>query len=105
MRFTTLISGWGLTLEVHTISRAIFIGALHESEHFVSIYRFLQKAKWAPNQVAIEEFRMIADTLLPGVTESELVPITGRVRMDAALCGVAPQNPTSKREGSFLRRF
>jgi hypothetical protein len=73
MRPTTPITGWGLALEVHKISRAILIGALHESEHFVRIYRFLQKAKWAPNRVAFEEFKMIGDTLLPGVTKSELV--------------------------------
>jgi hypothetical protein len=38
-----------------------------------SIYRFLQKAKWTPDQVAFEVFRMIVDSLLPGVMEIELV--------------------------------
>jgi hypothetical protein len=71
--FGVLITGWVLTVGIHTISQVILTGRLHESESFVSIYRFLQKAKWAPDQVAFEVFRVIVDTLLPGVTEIELV--------------------------------
>ncbi len=71
--FGVLITGWVLTVGVHTISQVILTGRLHESESFVSIYRFLQKAKWSPDQVAFEVFRMIVDALLPGVTEIELV--------------------------------
>jgi hypothetical protein len=68
-----LITGWVLTVGLHTISQVILTGRLHESESFFSIDRFLQKAKWAPDQVASEVFRMIVDTLLPGATEIELV--------------------------------
>jgi hypothetical protein len=71
--FGVLITAWVLTAGVHTISQVILTGGLHESESFVSIYRFLQKAKWAPDQVAFQVFRIIVDTLLPGVTEIELV--------------------------------
>jgi DDE superfamily endonuclease len=71
--FGVLITAWVLTVGVHTISQVILTGGLHESESFVSIYRFLQKAKWAPDQVAFQVFRIIVDTLLPGVTEIELV--------------------------------
>jgi len=71
--FSVLITGWVLTVGVHTISQVILTGGLHESEHFASIYRFLQRAKWAPDQVAFEVFRMIVDTLMPGATEFELV--------------------------------
>ena len=71
--FGVLITGWVLTVGVHTISQVILTGRLHESESFVSIYRFLQKAKWAPDQVAFQVFRIIVDTLAPGVTEIELV--------------------------------
>jgi hypothetical protein len=71
--FGVLITGWVLTVGVHTISQVILTGGLHESESFVSIYRFLQKAKWAPDRVAFQVFRIIVDTLLPGVTEIELV--------------------------------
>ena len=71
--FGVLITGWVLTVGVHTISQVILTGGLHESESFVSIYRFLHKAKWAPEQVAFQVFRIIVDTLLPGVTEIELV--------------------------------
>jgi len=71
--FGVLITGWILTVGVHTISQVILTGRLHESESFVSIYRFLQKAKWTPDQVAFEVFRMIVDSLLPGVMEIELV--------------------------------
>jgi len=71
--FAVLISGWVLTVGVHTISRVVLTGRLHESEHFVSIYRFLQKAKWDPDQVAFQVFRMIVDTLLPDACEFELV--------------------------------
>lgn len=71
--FGVLITGWVLTVGVHTISQVILTCGLHESESFVSIYRFLQKAKWAPDQVAFEVFRMIVETLLPGETELEVV--------------------------------
>jgi hypothetical protein len=71
--FAVLITGWALTVGVHTISQVILTCGLHESEHFTSIYRFLQKAKWAPDQVAFVVFRIIVDTLLPGVSEIELV--------------------------------
>jgi hypothetical protein len=71
--FGVLITGWVLTVGVHTISQVILAGRLHESESFVSIYRFLQRAKWTPDQVAFKVFRIIVDTLLPGVTEIELV--------------------------------
>lgn len=71
--FGVLITGWVLTVGVHTISQVILTGGLHEWESFVSIYRFLQKAKWAPDQVAFQVFRIIVNTLLPGVREIELV--------------------------------
>jgi len=71
--FGALITGWVLTVGVHTISQVILTSGLHESESFVSVYRFLQKAKWAPDQVAYQVFRIIVDTLLSGVTEIELV--------------------------------
>jgi hypothetical protein len=51
----------------------VLSGRLHHSEHFVSVYRFLQKAKWDPDQVAFQVFRIIVDTLLHGATEFELV--------------------------------
>lgn len=73
LHFGVLITGWVLTVGIHTISQVILTGRLHESENFVSIYRFLQKAKWTPDQVAFQVFRIIVDTLLPGVTEIELV--------------------------------
>jgi hypothetical protein len=71
--FAVLITGWVMTVGVHTISQVILTGGLHESEHFSAIYRFLQKAKWAPDQVAFEVFRMILATLMPDATEFELV--------------------------------
>jgi len=71
--FAVLIAGWVMTVGVHTISQVILTGGFHESEHFATIYRFLQKAKWAPDQVAFEVFRMILDTLMPDATEFELV--------------------------------
>jgi hypothetical protein len=71
--FGVLITAWVLTVGAHTISQVILTGGLHESESFVSIYRFLHKARWAPDQVACQVFRIIVDTLLPDVTEIELV--------------------------------
>jgi hypothetical protein len=71
--FAVLATGWALTVGVHTISQVILAGGLHESEHFTTIYRFLQRAKWSPDQVAFEIFGMIVQTLLPGETELELV--------------------------------
>ena len=43
--FAALITGWVLTVGVHTISKVILAGGLHESESFVGIYRFLQRAE------------------------------------------------------------
>jgi hypothetical protein len=71
--FGVLITGWVLTVGVHTISQVILTSGLHESESFVTIYRFLEKAKWAPDQVAFQVFRIIVDTLLAGATEIELI--------------------------------
>jgi hypothetical protein len=71
--FAVLITGWVMTMGIHTISQVILAGRLHESEHFSSIYRFLQKSRWNPDQVACEVFRMILDTLMPDATEFELV--------------------------------
>ena len=71
--FGVLITGWVLTVGVHTISQVILTSGLHDSESFVSIYRFLQRAKWAPDQVAFQVFRIIVDTLLRDAAEIELV--------------------------------
>lgn len=71
--FGVLITGWVLTVGVHTISQVILTCGLHESESFVSVYRFLQKATWSPDQVALEVFRMIVEALLPEETELELI--------------------------------
>jgi hypothetical protein len=71
--FAVFITGWVLTVGVHTISQVILSGGLHESEHFVSLYRFLARAKWSPDQVAFQVFEMIMDTLLPDATEFELI--------------------------------
>jgi hypothetical protein len=71
--FGVLITAWVLTVGVHTISQVVLTSGLHESESFVSIYRFLQKAKWTPDQVAFQVFRIIVDTLAPNVAEIELV--------------------------------
>jgi hypothetical protein len=71
-RFAVLITGWVMTVGVHTISQVILTCGLHESEHFSTIYRFLQKAKWTQDQVPFEVFRMILDTLMPDATELEL---------------------------------
>ena len=70
--FAVLVTGWVMTMGIHTISQVILTGRLHESEHFSSIYRFLQKSRWTPDQVACEVFRMILDTLMPDATEFEL---------------------------------
>jgi hypothetical protein len=43
--FAVLVTGWVLTMGAHTISQVILTGRLHESEHFATIHRFLQKAK------------------------------------------------------------
>ena len=66
--FAVLITGWVMTMGIHTITQVILTGRLHEWEHFSSIYRFLQKSRWAPDQVACEVFRMILDTLMPDDT-------------------------------------
>ena len=55
--FGVLITGWVLTVGVHTISQVILTSGLHESESFVSIYRFLEKAKWTPDHVAFTHLR------------------------------------------------
>src|SRR5271157_5361925 len=71
--FAVLITGWVMTVGVHTISQVILTGGLHESEHFSTIYRFLQKAKWDPDKVASEIFKVIIESLLPDCAEIEVV--------------------------------
>ncbi len=50
--FAALITGWALTVGTHTISQVILTTGLHESEHFSNIYKFIWRAKWAPDLVA-----------------------------------------------------
>ena len=43
--FVVLMTGWVLTVGMHTISHVILTAEAHESEHFASLYRFLSRAK------------------------------------------------------------
>jgi hypothetical protein len=91
--FAVFITGWVLTVGVHTISQVILSGGLHESEHFVSLYRFLARAKWSPDQVAFRVFQMIVDTLLPGATEFELIlDDTLNNHVGRKICGAGVQH-------------
>lgn len=91
--FGVMITGWVLTVGVHTISQVILSAGLHESEHFVSLYRFLSRAKWSPDQVAFRVFRMIVDTLLPGATEFELIlDDTLNNHVGRKICGAGVQH-------------
>lgn len=90
--FAVLMTGWVLTVGVHTISQVILSSGLHESEHFVSLYRFLGRAKWSPDQVAFRVFRMIVDILLPGATEFELIlDDTLNNHVGKKICGAGSQ--------------
>jgi hypothetical protein len=71
--FAVLITGWALTVGTHTISQVILAIGAHESEHFANIYKFLGKAKWDPDKVAFEIFKIIMESLLPDCAEIEVV--------------------------------
>jgi hypothetical protein len=71
--FIVLMTGWVVTVGMHTISQVILTLEAHESEHFASIYRFLSRARWEPDRVAAVIFLLMVETLLPGVSELVLV--------------------------------
>ena len=77
--FAVLITGWVMTMGIHTISQVILTGRLHESEHFSSIYRFLQKSRWTPDQVACEVFSWMWCLLCHYCVVVGLQGISGRV--------------------------
>lgn len=99
--FVVLITGWVLTVGTHTISQVILTMGLHESEHFASVYKFLLKGKWEPDQVAFEIFRMIVETLLPDASEVEtVVDDTLNPRVGKKICGAGFQHDGDAPKGS-----
>jgi hypothetical protein len=71
--FAVLITGWVLTVGTHTVSQVILAIGAHESEHFANIYKFFGKAKWDPDKIAFEIFKVIVESLLPDCAEIEVV--------------------------------
>jgi hypothetical protein len=69
--FAALMTGWVLTVGVHTISQVILTTGLHESEHFSSAYNFFLRRKWDVDRVACAIFFLIVETFLPDATEYE----------------------------------
>ncbi|MGC8602510.1 MAG: transposase [Desulfomonilaceae bacterium] len=57
----------------NTLSQVILAIGAHESEHFANIYKFFGKAKWDPDKIAFEIFKVIVDGLLPDCAEIEVV--------------------------------
>jgi hypothetical protein len=91
--FAVLITGWLLTVGIHTVSQVILTMGLHESEHFATVYKFLLKSKWDTDRVAFAIFRMIVDTLMPGAVEVEaVVDDTLNSRGGKKICGAAFQH-------------
>jgi hypothetical protein len=67
--FMALVIGWVLTVGKHTISHVILTMRLDEARHFASVFRFVAKARWNPDQVARSLFRLMVETLLGGACE------------------------------------
>ena len=62
--FVALMIGWVLTMGKHTISQVILTMRLHESRHFATIYRFLDKGKWSTDWISFCLFRMMVEILI-----------------------------------------
>ena len=98
--FVVLMTGWVLTVGMHTISHLILTAEAHESEHFASLYRFLSRAKWEPDRVAAEIFLVMVETLLPGVSELILViDDTLNNHVGRKICGAGFQHDGSAPQG------
>lgn len=91
--FSVLMTGWVLTVGVHTISRVILTSGLHESEHFSSAYNFFLRRKWEVDRVACAIFFLIVETFLPNATEYEaVIDDTVHEHMGRKICGAAVQH-------------
>ena len=67
--FSMLLTGWVLTVGLHTISQVILTTGLHESEHFSSAYHFFLRRKWDVDRGACQIFLLIVKTFLHGAPE------------------------------------
>jgi hypothetical protein len=91
--FAVLMTGWILTVGLHTISQVILTTGLHESEYFSSAYNFFLRRKWDMDRVACEIFVLIVETFLPGATEYEgVIDDTLHDHMGRKICGAAMQH-------------
>jgi SRSO17 transposase len=91
--FTVLMTGWVLTVGLHTISQVILATGLHESEHFSSAYHFFLRRKWDVDTVACQIFLLIVETFLPDAAEYEaVVDDTVHDHMGPKICGAAMQH-------------
>ena len=98
--FLVLMTGWVLTVGTHTISRVIETVGAHESEHFVSAYRFFSRARWEPDVVAAVVFRLMLEMLFSGVTELLLViDDTLNPRVGKKICGAGYQHDGAAPKG------
>ena len=94
--FAVLITGWALTVGTHTISQVILTTGLHESEHFINLYRFLSHGKWDSDKVAFVIFKTIVEALLPHQTELvTVVDDTLNNHMGSKICGAGVQHDGS----------
>jgi hypothetical protein len=71
--FVALVIGWVLTVGKHTVSQVILTMKLHESSHFATIYRFLDKGKWCADWVSMRLFRILVEILVAEGVEFEVV--------------------------------
>ncbi|MGA8832377.1 MAG: hypothetical protein ACLQT6_03155 [Desulfomonilaceae bacterium] len=71
--FAALMTGWTLTVGIHTINQVILIAGLHESEYFSNIYKFIRTGKGGPDRIAFEIFRVVIGSMLPDYAEIEFV--------------------------------
>jgi hypothetical protein len=62
--FALLVVGWVLTVGRHSLSQVILTTKLHESGHFATVYRFMDKGRWDPDWVSCCLFRVIVEILI-----------------------------------------
>jgi hypothetical protein len=99
--FTVLMTGWVLTVGVHTISNVMLTVQAHTFEHFASLYRFFSRAKWNQDQVAAVVFMAMVQTFFPNASELILViDDTLNRRRGPKICGAGYQHDGSAGPGN-----
>jgi hypothetical protein len=91
--FVCLLTGWVMTVGIHTISRVILTMGLERSWHFASVYRFLSGAEWTSDSVSEKLFiRMVEVFVEAGAEVRVVLDDTLNRHRGRKICGAALQH-------------